>query len=269
MGASGQAVALGDVDGDGFVDAVRARFRQPNQVCLGDGNLGFTCSDVEAAAFDTWNVALGDIDGNGTLDAVFASLESNRDATRVCLGDGSGGFNCSRLDLDPFTFDLLAFGVALGDVDGNGDLDAVFAQCTQDRVCLGDGTGTFSCSDIDSDVEPTIDVALDDLDNDDDLDAVFAFSGPSRICLGDGTGSFSCTVIAPGFSSDQVALGDLDGDTVPDAVFTAVTRAATRHHKSAALPTSISSRLRFPRRLRRRFRCCLPSEGGFWRSSWP
>ena len=51
---------------------------------------------------------------------------------------------------------------ALGDVDRDGDLDAVFANSSgqRNRVCLGDGTGVFACADVSSDTNSTIGVAL-------------------------------------------------------------------------------------------------------------
>jgi hypothetical protein len=46
-------------------------------------------------------------------------------------------------------------------VDGDGNLDAVFANAGQsNRVCLGDGAGNFTCSDISADTNNSQSVAL-------------------------------------------------------------------------------------------------------------
>ncbi len=40
-------------------------------------------------------------------------------------------------------------GVALGGLNGDGNLDAVFVNLGQpDRVCLGDGAGGFGCGNV-------------------------------------------------------------------------------------------------------------------------
>ncbi len=92
-------------------------------------------------------------------------------------------------------------GTAIGGVDGDGDLDAVFANDEfsggqQNRVCLGDGAGSFTCSDLSSDANDTFGVALGDVDGDGDFDAVFANFGRNRVCLGDGAGSFTCSDVS-------------------------------------------------------------------------
>ena len=51
--------------------------------------------------------------------------------------------------------------VALGDVDGDTNPDAVFAnQNGRNRVCLGNGSGGFACSDVSTDANPSNSVAL-------------------------------------------------------------------------------------------------------------
>jgi hypothetical protein len=165
-------------------------------------------------------VALGDIDGDSNLDAVFAGTGRNR----VCLGDGSKGFACRDISTD--ANDTL--GVALGDINGDGKLDAVFANVTDstvegdsNRLCLGDGSGGFTCGDVSSDTNITRGVALGDIDGDGDLDAVFAnFAQQNRVCVVDGSGRIACSDVSSDTNDTQgVALGDIDGDGDLDAVF--------------------------------------------------
>ena len=227
-------VALGDVNSDTFLDAVFANPFGPNQVCLVDGTGSFTCSDIS----DSINpyhpshialgrdVALGNMNGDVFPDAVFANYSFDQ-RNRICLGDGTGCFTCSDVSADT----KLSLGVALGDVNGDTFLDAVFANDglnfgrwidnAENRICLGDGTGSFTCSDVSVDSSRSEDVALGDVNNDTFLDAVFANRFvPNQVCLGDGTGSFTCSdVSADTDRSLGVALGDANGDTFLDAVF--------------------------------------------------
>ena len=210
-------VALGDVDGQNGLDVVFANFGGNNRVCLNDGTGAFTCSDVSTVSDITTGVALGDVDGQNGLDAVFANPST---PSPVCLNDGTGAFTCSAVSA--VTGDLFhAQGVALGDVDGQNGLDAVFAidSGERNRVCLNDGTGAFTCSDVSTDANNSQDVALGDVDGQNGLDAVFANDGHfNRVCLNDGTGTFTCGLVSTD-SAQGVALGDVDGQNGLDAVF--------------------------------------------------
>ncbi len=73
---------------------------------------------------------------------------------------------------------LVIPGTASGGVDSDGDLDLVFANFGErDRVCLGDGSGGFTCGDVSTDENFTSDGAVGDVDGDGHLDAVFANNG--------------------------------------------------------------------------------------------
>ena len=63
--------------------------------------------------------------------------------------------------VDINTDTLRSFEVALGDLNKDGNLDAVFANFDEpNHVCLGDGRGSFSCSDISEDSFATAGVAI-------------------------------------------------------------------------------------------------------------
>lgn len=221
---AGYQVALGDVDSDGDLDAIFARTTF-NQVCINDGSGAFTCSNMSSDRFSSFDVALGDVNNDGNLDAVFNNEFFGGGAFpgphRVCLGDGSAGFTCRDIASERGgTLDR----VALGDVDNDGNLDAVFSNDTRQRVCLGDGTGAFTCDDVDSLDRTARGVALGDIDNDGNLDAVFAASfpatSPNRVCLGNGTGAFLCGDFSVGSNdSSDVDLGDIDLDGNLDVAF--------------------------------------------------
>ncbi len=160
------------------------------------------------------------------VDAVFANLSVLEGGSPVgqrnrwCLGDGTGGFS-SCIDVSPDT--NVSTDVALGLLDANASLDAVFANAglaaagQRNRVCLG-GIG---CSDVSSDMNTSSEVAVGMLAGDTNLDAVFANIGPvNRVCLGNGMGGFSCSDVTSDMNmSASVGLAPLSADAHLDAVF--------------------------------------------------
>ena len=98
------------------------------------------------------------LDSDTKLDAVFANTGG---PNRRCLASGGSrfgiiGFKCRDVSAD--TND--SRGVALGDVDGDTNLDAVFVNIEgqHNRVCLGDGLQitAFTCSDVSADTNDSL-----------------------------------------------------------------------------------------------------------------
>ena len=112
-------------------------------------------------------------------------------------------------------------GVALGDFDGDGDLDAfVVSYWRPNRVWLNTGSGTF----VDSGQElggnsTSTEVAIGDLNGDGHLDAFVTQHNGNQVWLNSGGAAF--TVTSQGWwdagNNLAVALWDLDGDGARDA----------------------------------------------------
>jgi hypothetical protein len=212
--SSSFAVALGDMDKDGDLDAFVTNEAQPNKVWLNDGSGTFTDSGQNLGSANSYDVALGDVDRDGDLDAFVANYLGQ--PNKVWLNDGSGTFSDSDQNLGSSN----SFAAALGDVDGDGDLDAFVTNRSEpNKVWLNDGSGTLSDSGQNLGSSWSLDVALGDLDGDGDLDAFVANSGaPNKVWLNDGNGTFSDSGQNLGSStSDGLALGDVDGDGDLDA----------------------------------------------------
>ena len=227
------AVALGDLDGDGDLDAFvgnTSYYNNPaNTVWLNDGSGNFSDSGQRLGSAFTWDVALGDLDGDGDLDAFIANSEpDSRKADEVWLNNGHGIFTDSGQRLG----NTLSRAAALGDLDGDGDLDAYIANgipergpAEADRIWLNNGHGIFTDSGQLLGSDAGLDVALGDLDGDGDLDAFIANGNPldirnepNKIWLNNGAGVFSSSGQNLGSALSQAAaLGDIDGDGDLDA----------------------------------------------------
>jgi hypothetical protein len=201
-------VSLGDLDGDGDLDAFVANRRAGNRVWVNNGGL-FTDSGQSLGGHDSFGVFLGDLDGDGDLDAFVANLSQGN---RVWINDG-GLFVDSGQSLGRGN----SLDVSLGDIDGDGDLDAVVANALQgNRVWLNSG-GVFAGGQYLGGSSSNA-IVLGDLDADGDLDVFVANSyQPNRIWLNDG-GQFADSGQSLGNrSSRDVSLGDVDGDGDLDA----------------------------------------------------
>lgn len=226
-GETGNAVALGDLDGDGDADAFVANDYSPpeaNQIWLNQGDGAFSAGQTLGAA-DGTSVALGDLDGDGDRDAVVTTLAPLSANVWLNQGGDQGG--------SPGTFAAGAslgsasgYAVALGDVDNDSDLDALIVG-NSNQVFLNNGDATFAPG-------PALPflfsraATLVDLDGDGFRDAVIADSASgtdSRVWWNDanwtpGPGTFTQGQLLPAASLvNAAAAGDLDGDERPDIFF--------------------------------------------------
>jgi hypothetical protein len=167
-------IALGDLDGDGDLDAYAANsssvadlegndeHNQPDLVWLNDGSGHFESSGQRLGQQESLAAALGDLDSDGDLDAFVAG----RGPALVWLNDGRAFFTASDQRLG----DLPARHVSLGDLDSDGDLDALLYNDQDAQIWLNDGDGGFQLSRQQLEMPEHHALALGDLDGDGDLD---------------------------------------------------------------------------------------------------
>lgn len=180
----------------------------------GDGR-SFSLQSLFAGNQPNW-IDAADLDGDGDDDLVTANQffsKAEPDSVSV-LSNAEGAFSLS-LGLD---FGATEEAVALGDLDGDGDVDLVTAVFGDDTLSLirNDGTGNFSDElRLPAGGAPRA-VALADLDQNGQLDIVSAnANGTVGILLQQG-GAFLGSFLVVGGSLRYVLPVDINGDRVLD-----------------------------------------------------
>ena len=212
VGGHANAVAVGDFNRDGKLDAVVACSTETD-LLLGNGTGGFT--SVQRVGPGAHSVAVADLNHDGILDLVLGSGPG----IRIELGDGRGGFGAPQSFNLPHPGDY-ATSIALADLNGDGHLDIVTATAygtapsgVETDVLLGNGDGTFRAAQT---VGPAAEaVAVADFNHDGKLDTVSVSFGSTYVELGNGDGTFQSAIYVRS-GGHSVAVGDFNGDGYAD-----------------------------------------------------
>src|SRR5256712_8960290 len=268
------AIALADVNGDGFVDLVVGNNNQRNRVYLNRGRqtvgttvtwLGFASGqDVSTDQRATTSLAVGDVNGDGLPDLIVGNngtgnrlyLNQGLDATTHAWLGFAAGTNIGS-ETDPTT------AVALGDVDGDRDLDLIVGNRNAvNRLYLNNGTGAFSLAATSpfTAARATTSLAVADVTGDGALELVVGNDAQAnQLYLNAGIQLVAGTPTWQGFgaalsittdadATTSLALGDVDGDADLDLVVgnNGVANKLCRHNGSStnpfgdALPVSLA-----------------------------
>ncbi len=211
--------ALGDLDNDGDLDAIfwsccTGSTGLSVWVNDGAGNLTQVGQLLESAPI--LQAALGDIDGDQDLDIWIVSEDNNpgkkansasRDTAQIWFNDSHAQFTESGQSLET------SQAVALDDLDGDGDLDAVSASESGLISWINNGSGYFQPIIQRAGIRSFQSILLKDLDQDNHPDILLSSGDRAEVWLNAGQGIFERSdqrIDLPG--SSAVALGDLDGD---------------------------------------------------------
>lgn len=180
---------IADVNGDGWDDIYIAGYNQNSLLYINNQNTTVSLRNAtlpNQIYSGAREIALVDIDKDGDLDAVTANHNSDQNALFINTGNVNGDpvfvdYTSNLPQILDYTHDVKA-----GDVDGDGDVDLVFAnEMGPSKLFLNNGETlpaipTFSEASPNnwpSDTSDSWDVILGDFDNDYDLDIIFSNCG--------------------------------------------------------------------------------------------
>jgi len=233
------SVAVGDMDRDGLTDILCASENDDRIAWFhNEGSQTFgAMTDIntpdpdgtgplQGDANGACGVAVGDLDRDGDLDVLSASWTDHKIAWYENT-DGAGTFGAQNV------IALTATGarcVQVADLDGDGDLDVLFAAYAFDEIGWFenlDGAGTFSTEkDITTDAAMAYYATAADLDGDGDRDVLSASVSDNKIAWyenldGDGTFGTQNVLTTEATSAQWVHAADLDSDGDNDVLFSA------------------------------------------------
>ena len=189
---------VADLDGDGHLDIVGARYSTSIIAVLGNGDGTFQ-APVETAQARTSNIAIGHLDADGVLDVALTTFDST---VRTFVGDGDGTFTFRMERSTSYVGP-----VAMGDLDGDGNTDVVAGNPIGKEIVilLGTGNGDIGApSTVFVENGAAGELLVVDFNGDGDRDlALVTQSDGFSYAIGDGAGSVG------GFSYRDLGTGEL------------------------------------------------------------
>jgi hypothetical protein len=216
--AGGHALTVGEFNEDGKPDLVSDNdYRLFTFVTLNAGGGFFRVPQAYTTEAVSTIMRSGDLDGDGRPDLVFpfaGSLESH-------LNDNGKAFGPARVTTGA-NGDFLS--LALGDLNGDGTLDAVGGSFSPGNIepFLGDGSGLFAAAPVrnNGSNSAVLSLAIGDVTSDGKPDVISNTVGQLSILPGKGNGRFGAALHSgqAGPNQEATLLDDFAGDAETDVV---------------------------------------------------
>ncbi len=218
-GVNTNALATGDINGDGKVDLVAANEGSGNvMVRFGNGSGAFPTA-LQLFVTTPSSIAVADFNGDGHVDIATTSRSNNRLTVWLNLGGGAFGPPVQT------TVGSSPSGIAMGDLNGDGRTDLVTSNGGSSTITFlpGNGAGAFPTATSVSIARGSgaFGIVTADFNGDGKRDVATANRGSANISvlIGNGIGGFAAAVLYPaGSEPNNIATGDFNGDGKPDLV---------------------------------------------------
>ena len=224
------SVAAADFNSDGNVDLLTESWGVDSVLIIfGNGQGNFNSPKYFKVGKRPYQrVRTADLNNDNFSDIITTNLEGNNCSVLLC--DGKGNF--TEANGSPFSCGDAPFGVAVGDVSGDGNLDIVIVDAptiTAESkgkdglfILLGDGKGNFSAlkgSPFATGKSPSR-LAIGDIDGNGIADIAASNYNDQSISVFfmDKNGVMSSKVIKVGNRPDGIAINDLNADGKGDIV---------------------------------------------------
>jgi hypothetical protein len=218
-----------DINDDGDLDIVAGTRSNGIRVWAGDSAFGWTAKNTNLPTSGEYTgVAVADMNKDGDVDIIATDYSSSTPAVRLYTGNGAGTWTSRASSMPQDT--AQSFGVAVGDVDKDGDMDVVYGRSGGLRCYLGNSGGaggtSFTWTAANTGLATSSrhnQLELADLDKDGDLDIVVAVTNGGVVAYlgngGAGTGqswSKASKKLPTTGQYHGAAVGDFNKDTIPD-----------------------------------------------------
>ena len=228
------ATAVGDFNGDGFLDLIATNTfnvgSEPGSMTVllgkGDGTFTPTSNSPVAVGGGPDSIAVADFNGDGAPDLAIDNFDANN--VTILLGNGNGTF--TEATNSPISVGSFPTSVAMGDFNGDGKADLAIANSNYTTglkgsvtVLLGNGNGTFTQA-ANSPItagEDSQSVIVGDFNGDGKADLAVVNNSDDNvtILLGVGDGTFTPATNSPvrvGDFPKSAVTGDFNADGISD-----------------------------------------------------